>query len=276
MTPENPETVAETEQQLIQTAQDAINHSRWVVGECAARWTKRYARGRTDADFGLLIGLTGDQVYQRRRVSETFGAIRDQFRAVKWSHFYACLNWDDARDCLQWAEEMQATVAEMRAWRRAQRGEDLTSEPEPVDESDPNIRFLSTEPAWVQDPAEFEGRPARGESREPAAGNAGDDGQNRLAGVARQFDPDGGEYSPYRQGAGSPAPREGRTETAVADDDSGPSTEQLVKRMTSTLERCVKILTPEFTREFRRLPEPLRNKLIKVVGELSSRAGDLM
>lgn len=261
----------ETEEQLINRAQDAINESRWVVGECAARWTKKYARGRTDADFGLLIGLTGDQVYQRRRVAEVFGDVKQQFTFIKWSHFYAALTWDDAQDCLRWAEEMQSTVAEMKAWRRAQRGEDLTAEPAPVDEADPNIRFVPSEPTWVQDPAEFGGRAARGESR------GGEEVDTRLAGVARQFDEGAGEesYSPYRQGAGSPAPKSSGPDTAVSEPPL-PSAEQLVKRMTTSLERCVKVLTPEFAKEFRRLPEPLRNRLIKVVGELSSRMGDLM
>ena len=46
--------------------------------------------------------------------------------------------------------------------------------------------------------------------------------------------------------------------------------------MTATLERCLKVFTPEFRREFRKLPEPLRNKFVKAVGELSSTVGNLM
>ena len=41
----------ETEAQLIARAQMALSECRWTVGECAARWTQRFARGRTDADF---------------------------------------------------------------------------------------------------------------------------------------------------------------------------------------------------------------------------------
>src|SRR5262249_22959964 len=113
----------ESEEQLINTALEAVSQCRWVVGECAAKWTQRYARGRTDADFGALIGVSGDQVFQRRRVWETFAALRGDFPLLKWSHFYAALTWDDALESLRWAAEMEATVAEMRAWRRAQRGE---------------------------------------------------------------------------------------------------------------------------------------------------------
>src|SRR5690606_18457203 len=88
--------VKETEDQLIQRAQQALSRCNWEIGDCAAAWTKRLARGRTDADFGALIGLSGDQVYQRRRVWETFNDVHERYGELKWSHFYAALNWDDA------------------------------------------------------------------------------------------------------------------------------------------------------------------------------------
>ena len=116
----------DTEAELIQRAQLALSSCSWEVGECAAQWTQRFARGRTDADFAMLIGLSADQVYQRRRVWETFADVRANYPALKWSHFYSALTWEDAAECLEWAQEIQATVAEMKAWRRAQRGEDLT------------------------------------------------------------------------------------------------------------------------------------------------------
>jgi hypothetical protein len=47
--------------ELVNTAQEAVSHCRWVVGECAGKWTQRYARGRTDADFAALIGLSEGQ-----------------------------------------------------------------------------------------------------------------------------------------------------------------------------------------------------------------------
>ena len=89
----------------------------------------------TDADFAALVGLSADQIFQRRRVSETFADVRADFALLKWSHFYAATRWDDAAECLQWADENEATVAEMKAYRRALHGEDLTTDadPEPDD-----------------------------------------------------------------------------------------------------------------------------------------------
>ena len=60
------------------------------------KWTEKYARGRTDADFADPVGPEADQVFQRRRVWETFADVHAGYASLKWSHFYAALTWDDA------------------------------------------------------------------------------------------------------------------------------------------------------------------------------------
>jgi hypothetical protein len=259
--------VEESEEQLVTRAQEAVSQCRWVVGECAARWTERYARGRTDADFAALIGLSGDQVFQRRRVWETFAGVRDEFPALKWSHFYSALTWDDARECLRWADETRSTVAEMRAWRRAQRGEDLTVEA-PDDEA---IRFLPGEPEFVHIPGDPAESQPRGSGR-TATGAA--DERTVLAGVARQGGAGAGEdYTPFRQGAITPPPRDEPADSPAAHEP--PSTEQLARRLSATLERFVKLMTPQFRREFRKLPEPIRDRFHKAVADLAAHVAEL-
>ena len=81
-------------------ARDAVSQCNWVVGECASKWTQRYAKNRTDGDFGQMVGLSGDQIFQRRRVWEAFGEDHQKYGSLKWSFFYVALNWDDAEDCL--------------------------------------------------------------------------------------------------------------------------------------------------------------------------------
>ena len=128
----------EDERACIQRAQAAVSESAWVVGECAYEWTKQWSRGRTDADFGLLVGLSGDEIYKRRRVWEVFGETASK-RNLSFTHHYVAMNWEDANECLEWAEENEASVAEMKAWRRAVHGEDLTTESDddlPDDEID--------------------------------------------------------------------------------------------------------------------------------------------
>lgn len=264
----------ESEEQLVQRAQAALSECRWTVGECAALWTKKYARGRTDADFAALVGLTGDQIYQRRRVFEVFAEQRLQFIALKWSHFYTALAWDDAAECFAWAQENKATVAEMKAWRRAVRGEDLSLEPEalalPDSGANDAIQFVPDESSFVQDPSGYGmgGRRGEGGVRLPSGEMV-----ETVAGAARELEPGEG-YAPFRANAGT-VPGKGPPEKSGPPPEPIPP-EQMVKRMTATLERCLKIFTPEFRREFRKLPEPVKNKLVKAVGELSSTVGNLL
>lgn len=268
--------VTETEDELISKAQVAVSRCNWVVGECAAKWTRKYARGRTDADFAAMVGLTVDQVYQRRRVFETFGPAWEQHRTLKWSHFYVALNWDDAADCLEWAAENDATVAEMKAWRRALRGEDL-SEPAAEDfadfAGDPTIRFVSSEPVPVRDPGAARGGEAE-RARQPMAETAR--GGDRETERRRDRET---AYAPFRQGAGSPPPEdEPETESPRVSATAGPSppVDQLVSRLTVAVERVNKALTPEVVAGFEKLPRKLRDRFVRAVSELSSRAAGLM
>ncbi|HEV8004270.1 MAG TPA: hypothetical protein VGP63_30685 [Planctomycetaceae bacterium] len=264
--------VKETEEELISKAQSAVSQSNWVVGECADKWTQRYARGRGDGDFAALLGLTADQVFQRRRVWQTFADVYNNYPALKWSHFYAALTWDDAPECLQWADENQSTVSEMKAWRRALRGEDLRTESQGVDEwgTPAAVSYVPDDHVAVRDPSEFlepdgrnrSGRTSEGESRTPA---------ELVGAVARDSDPG---YSPYRSGAGSPAPRESESATVGPRPQASP--EQLITRMSTTLERINEALTSEMLKEFKSLPEKKRSRFLKAVSGLSTKTARLL
>lgn len=260
-TPPTSQETPETESDLIARAQFAVSQCNWMVGECAAQWTRRYAKGRTDADFGQLVGLSGDQVYQRRRVWETFGDVRADYPSLKWSHFYVSLNWDDAPECLQWAEENQATVAELKMWRRALHGADAVddSPPDPWG-GDPNVSFVPTTPVPVRDVAESTGdapeRPAGGEERS-------------------EKEPSEVAYAPYRSNAGS-APDGDSAEKAAQKSDDGRNPEQLIKRLTTTLERINKTLTPDVLESLNEIPESLGERFQKAVSELHSKTGHLV
>ena len=45
---------------------------------------------------------------------------------VTTAHIDVAKSWDDAIECLLWSSENGATVAEMRAYRRMQHGQDVT------------------------------------------------------------------------------------------------------------------------------------------------------
>lgn len=254
-----------TEPELIERAQRAVSHCNWDVGECAALWTKRFARGRTDADFAQLVGLSPDQVYQRRRVWETFGDVREHYQQLKWSHFYSALTWDDAAECLQWAQDTEATVAEMRAWRRAQRGEDLTQAGD-----DDYLGWLPMEPSEVRAPRDNEG--SRSElNDESRPGRERDPNASPLAlGVARESGNPGDDYAPFRPDAVIPP---------QSNVSSRPkpelSLEQIVRRLATTLERCTATISPEFLGGMDSVPAKDRQRLQRAAEQLVDRLHEL-
>jgi hypothetical protein len=265
---ESKDSVLESEEELIEKAQTAVSQSNWVVGECAAKWTTKYARGRTDADFGLLVGLSGDQVYQRRRVWETFADVDGDYVDLKWSHFYVALNWDDSPECLQWAQENEATVAEMKAWRRAMHGEDLTQPATDDWGNDLTIEIDGPTPTAVRDPDEF--APA-GMNSGGSSGSTSSTEQAVMSSAARE------DYSPFRKGAGSPAPKvsEGGTAAAVLEKPKTVSPEQSLKKHVTALERANKGLSKEILTCEGKDAEKLLKRLRSVVNDLAAKVTEL-
>lgn len=251
--------VKETEDQLVERARLALSRCNWEIGECAAAWTRRFARGRTDADFGALIGLSGDQVYQRRRVWETFSDVADRYDRLKWSHFYAALNWDDAAECLQWANDMAATVAEMRAWRRAQHGEDLSAPAEVEGAEGPyGLELVPVAAAEVRE-APQAGRRS-GEPR-PSADNGASEVET-VAGAPRLSDA-ADDYAPFGRAArGSPTD---------ATERPAPSAELTLKRIVTSLERCNAALTPDVLEACASASPALRARLKAALDSLTAK-----
>lgn len=255
----------ETEQELIATAQQAISSCNWTVGECAAQWTEKYSKGRTDADFGSMVGLSGDQVYQRRRVWETFDDVRSSYTSLKWSHFYVALTWSDSAECLAWSDENQATVAEMKAWRRMQNGEDLTVEAEADldrDYSNPGYG----DPVLQVVPEHFgedDGtRPTFDSIEESeASGNRLDVVTGGAEGQTTES-----EYAPFRKDAGS-VPREEKPDSQPV----GLDPEQAFKRVTAALERSTKMLTESTIDGYADLPEKLQIRFRTAVENLNEK-----
>lgn len=254
--------MAESEEQLISTARDAVSQCNWVVGECASRWTQRYASGRTDQDFGQMVGLSGDQIYQRRRVWEAFGESYRQYAGLKWSFFYVALNWDDAFECLEWAQSSGATVSEMRAWRRAQRGEDLFAESsDGYSEWAAPIGFdTSRIPlSAVVDPAQF--TPA-GMGNRAGVATAERPGAPVMGMAARDSSD---SYAPFRADAGS-------VPVAVHDEEPRARAEltpdQLWKKAANILERLNRALSEEVLSVLEDQPEKLRHRMAEALSEI--------
>lgn len=248
----------DTEGALIERAIKALSGCNWTIGECASQWTQRFARGRSDADFGGLIGLSGDQVYQRRRVWETFADVHAEYGKLSWSHFYVALTWDDSAEVLQWANECDATVNEMKAWRRAQHGENLA---EPADEGFPAGTIFDQDPP----PAAPE-RPITAPSSRQAAPQAAALSPTSPAPAAEE-----GEYAPFSSGARAAGPTPPQSEV----DRAELTAERILLRVCSAIEKCTMALGPEIIENFNGVPNTLQQRFITAVDELAAKAACL-
>jgi hypothetical protein len=78
-----------SETQLVEISRQSLTACHFTIGAAAAIWCHKYTRGRTDADFGALVGLTVDQIYDRRRVWNRFrvSGLDRKFVGPDWSHY---------------------------------------------------------------------------------------------------------------------------------------------------------------------------------------------
>lgn len=242
-----------SEEQLIERAKASLSDCNWTLGECAALWTQKYARGRTDFDFGMMVGMSGDQIRQRRVVWETFSDVSDMYPNLKWSHFYVAVTWDDAADCLSWANEMEATVAEMKAWRRAQHGEDLS---EPADEYE-----------WISDP-----NPPRAATESDTT--SAEVGSSYAANDRIDVAPDS------RVAVADSAPRETEAAETITGTARQPThlelSQEVYSRASISLEKIVMALSPEVVESFNDMPLDLQERVINAVKKLIQKTEGLM
>lgn len=115
----------QTEQQFVghwRTEYDkASSAANWMLGEAAAIWVTTYARGRTDGEFAKLFGVSRSHVANCRSVFETFGMC-STVEHISWSHHREAMNWEDAKECLQWAADNGATLQELTAYHNVKNG----------------------------------------------------------------------------------------------------------------------------------------------------------
>jgi hypothetical protein len=141
----------ETEEQIVAACRqlvEKIDDCKWQVGRLAHDWTQRFAKGRTDAEFAELVGLSEDQVQRRRKVFSTYGDVSASMRKLSWTHFVAVLAWDDADEWLAVADENGWSVATMKRMRNIQQrtdnSDDLTIHAEPVDDDAETVPMKRT------------------------------------------------------------------------------------------------------------------------------------
>jgi len=114
------------ESELVSVCQSIYSDFHWALGAAIGEYVKRFGHRRDEVEMAQLIGMTSTEFRSCRDVDARFRDSRKQFGNLGWRHFHAAVGWDDAEACLTWADEVKATIAEMRAWRRAHHGEDLS------------------------------------------------------------------------------------------------------------------------------------------------------
>lgn len=196
----------QSQQQLLQRIRQADSQTKWHTGECISALKQRYHL--TDEQIAQQTELSRETITQRRLVWETFADCKSIYNHLSWTHYYVALSWDDAPECLQWADELQASVSEMKAWRRSQHGADL-SEP---DEHD----------SWSVDPPA--GSTNDVQEITPGGANHRDEKQADVAPARAEretlpVEVSGGKLVESRNTSGTPLPRspEQRLDAAIAE-----------------------------------------------------------
>lgn len=116
-------------EELKQEGHKVTTASNWTFGEIASRLVAEH--NWTDQQVADEFGKSQPSVNFARRIFERFYSRGNKVSFV-WREWKQIIAWSDADKCLDWAEEMEATFAEMAAWRRAQNGEDIKMAPKPT------------------------------------------------------------------------------------------------------------------------------------------------
>lgn len=98
----------------------SLDESKWEQGRIVCDWTKKWSRGRGDADFAKMVGSTRQTVNYRRLCWEKFATDKEICPLggkLSWAHFKAALAWPDATKWLKQAATRGLSVDEMESQR---------------------------------------------------------------------------------------------------------------------------------------------------------------
>lgn len=169
------------ERKLIDAGREIESRScddKWELGRLASEFVTNHRLG-SDQKYADVIGSQQQRVNECRRVWEERQSYRSSGNPA-WTHLRISLGWDDADQILTWAGATSATVIDMKAYRRAIRGEDLNAEPDSVkpptqqapEPNEPIVHPITDEPVpsgEVQQSARMPAAPAGNSENNSAA-----------------------------------------------------------------------------------------------------------
>ena len=101
-----------------------VSTTNWEKGKIICNWRETLrasdAPGSeySDEAWSRRVGnVTPQHVGRLRRAFERFGASRDSYPGLYWSHFQAALDWEDAELWLEGAVQSEWSISEMRQQR---------------------------------------------------------------------------------------------------------------------------------------------------------------
>lgn len=101
-----------------------ISTTNWEKGQIICQWRDALkAAGAAVTQYSdeawaqTVGGVTSQHVGRLRRVSQRFGDVSAQYESLHWSHFQACLDWDDAEMWLEGSIQNGWSISQMRGRR---------------------------------------------------------------------------------------------------------------------------------------------------------------
>ncbi len=116
--------IDQTSEQFLGQWQRLVSTTNWEKGRIIYDWREALSDSGTPASelsddaWSRRVGnVTPQHVGRLRRVYERFGAVREGYLGLYWSHFQAALDWDDAEMWLEGAVQSDWSISQMRHQR---------------------------------------------------------------------------------------------------------------------------------------------------------------
>jgi len=117
-----------------------VSSTNWEKGRIIHQWRLALIEAQasplqfSDEAWSRRVGNVSSQhVGRLRRVFDRFGAVRESYSGLYWSHFQAAIDWNDAEMWLEGAVQNGWSVAEMRTSRWMAMGSPVEESPQETD-----------------------------------------------------------------------------------------------------------------------------------------------